>query len=113
MENNVVFHFDHDPQALNIACSNIKNYLAHFSENKPQVVLVVNGPGVTLLEKNGEFAGKISEASQLGAEIKVCNNALNAFNLTPEQLCPECTVIPAGVVEIVELQKKGFAYVKP
>ncbi len=113
MTNNIVFHFDHDPQALNIAFSNIKNYLAYFTEDKPQVALVVNGPGVKLLLNDGEFAEKIHEVSQLGAEIKVCRNALNAFSLSPEQLCPECVVIPAGVVELVELQKQGYAYVKP
>ena len=77
------------------------------------VALVVNGPGVKLLVKDGEYAAQIHEVAELGAEIKVCSNALNNFKLTPEQMCPECVVVSAGIVELVELQNKGFKYVKP
>jgi hypothetical protein len=55
----------------------------------------------------------LNEALALGAAVKVCNNALTHFGLDPDRLCPGCEVVPAGVVEIVELQRKGFAYVKP
>jgi hypothetical protein len=113
MSYDVVFHFDHDPKALKISFNNIKNYMAHFTGAKPAVSLVVNGPGVQLLLKDGEYAGQIREAHELGAEIKVCNNALNSFKIDPEQLCPECVVVSAGIVEIVELQDKGFKYIKP
>lgn len=113
MSYDVVFHFDHDPKALKISFNNIKNYMAHFTGPKPAVSLVVNGPGVQLLLKDGEYAAQISEAHQLGAEIKVCNNALKSFDIAPEQLCPECVVVPAGIVELVELQNKGFRYIKP
>ncbi|ACS81443.1 DsrE family protein [Maridesulfovibrio salexigens] len=113
MNYNVVFHFDHDPQALEIAFSNIKNYMTFFDKNKTSVALVVNGPGAKLMVKSGEYTEQLREISQLGAAIKVCNNALHHFNIDPEQLCPECVVVPAGIVEIVELQNKGFSYVKP
>lgn len=113
MNHDVVFHFDHDPQALEISFSNIKNYMAFFDNNKPSVALVVNGPGVKLLDKAGKYAGQLREIAGLGAAIKVCNNALHHFEIDPEQLCPECVVVPAGIVEIVELQEKGFSYVKP
>jgi len=113
MNYDVLFHFDHESQALDIAISNIKNYLNAFSEDTPAVVLVVNGPGVRFLDRDGEHAAQLSEVLVLGAAVKVCNNALNHFGIAPERLCPGCEVVPAGVVEIVELQRKGFAYVKP
>jgi|GEM_PF-124056 len=109
----IVFHFDHDSQALEIAFSNIQNYISFFKEHKPSVALVVNGPGVKLLLKNGNYTKQISEVSRLGAAIWVCNNALHHLQIDAEQLCPECTVVPAGIVKIVELQNEGFSYVKP
>jgi len=113
MNQNVVFHFDHEPKALEISFSNIQNYFAYFTGDKPSVALVVNGPGVKLLEKDGEYADRIREIAELGAAIKVCNNALRNFAIEPERLCPECVIVPAGIVELVELQEKGFSYVKP
>ncbi|MGE4423151.1 MAG: DsrE family protein [Pseudodesulfovibrio sp.] len=113
MNYDVLFHFDHESQALDIAISNIKNYLNAFPGEKPAVALVVNGPGVRLLDRDGEHAAQLNEVLALGAAVKVCNNALTHFNIAPERLCPGCEVVPAGVVEIVELQRRGFAYVKP
>jgi len=113
MNFDALFHFDHDPKALDIAISNIKNYLDAFPDEKPAVVLVVNGPGVQLLDRDGEHAKRLGEVLALGVPVKVCNNALRNFGIEPERLCEGCTVVPAGVVEIVELQRKGFAYVKP
>lgn len=113
MNYDVLFHFDHDSQALDIAFSNIKNYLDAFPGEKPAVVLVVNGPGVRLLDRDGEYAAKLNEVLALGVAVKVCNNALTHFGIDPDRLCSGCEVVPAGVVEIVGLQRKGFAYVKP
>ncbi|EGB13293.1 hypothetical protein DND132_0075 [Pseudodesulfovibrio mercurii] len=113
MRYDVLFHFDHDRQALDIAFSNIMNYLAAFPEDQPAVALVVNGPGVLFLDRDGEYAERFREAIAKGVAVKVCNNALRKFEIDPERLCPGCVVVPAGVVEIVELQRQGFAYVKP
>lgn len=113
MNDDIVFHFDHDPRALDIALSNIRNYVAFFPDTKPAVVLVVNGPGVLLLVRDGEYAEQIHAVSELGVSVRVCNNALTHYKILSERLCPECVVVPAGVVEIVRLQGKGFAYVKP
>lgn len=113
MNHDVLFHFDHDRQALDITFSNIRNYLAAFPEDKPAVALVVNGPGVRLLDREGEYAARLREILDPGVAVKVCNNALRNFEIDPERLCSGCVVVPAGVVEIVELQERGFAYVKP
>lgn len=113
MNYDVIFHFDHDHLALEIAFSNIENYMSYFTKNKPSVALVVNGPGVKLLLKSDKYAEQFRELSRLGAAIWVCNNALHHFEIDPDQLCPECVVVPAGVVKIVELQNEGFSYVKP
>ena len=48
-----------------------------------------------------------------GLSIRLCNNALNAFKVDRSKLWKGCEVIPAGMVEIVRLQREGFAYVKP
>ena len=34
-------------------------------------------------------------------------------NLTPQWLCPEWEIVPAGILKIVGLQKKDYAWIKP
>ena len=34
-------------------------------------------------------------------------------NVAPADLWEGCEVVPAGVVEIVKLQREGFAYLRP
>ena len=114
MNYDTVFHFDNEPASLNIAVTNITNFINALENETFSVVLVVNGPGIKLMGKdNSDVAPKITQIHRMGVRIKVCNNALRHFDLNPDFLCPECEIVPAGIVEIVQLQKKGFAYIKP
>jgi intracellular sulfur oxidation DsrE/DsrF family protein len=45
-----------------------------------------------------------------------CNNTKNAMEKRegkPVPLMAEATIVPAGVVRLIELQEQGYAYVKP
>ena len=48
-----------------------------------------------------------------GLKLHLCKNALDANKMTAADLWPGCEVVPAGLVDIVELQNKGFAYIRP
>lgn len=113
MHYDVVFHFDKGNEELNITISNIKKYFEALSEHKFTACLVVNGPGIKLLGKDDPHAQKLTELADLGLEIKVCQNAMNHFQIKPEWLLPSGKIIPAGLLEIIDLQRKGYAYIKP
>ena len=77
-------------------------------------MLVVNGPGVRqFVLHNADGAALAAPLQAKGLHIRLCANALADNNLTPDDLWPGCQVVPAGLVEIVRLQRKGFAYIKP
>jgi uncharacterized protein len=45
-----------------------------------------------------------------------CNNTKTGMEKRegkPVPIIPEATIVPAGVVRLVELQEQGYAYVKP
>lgn len=113
MHYDALFHFDNSEPELNIAISNIQNYRKALPDTDFTAVLLVNGPGIKLMGKDSPQAQALQELHEAGVSIRVCNNAMNKFGLTAEWLHPACTIIPAGIVEIVDLQRKGFAYVKP
>lgn len=113
MNYNVVFHIDLDDQKyLNVAISNIENYLLAIEGNKAEIVMLINGAAVNLIKK--EVAPKeLGLLQNKGLSIRVCQNAINHFSLTKEMLIDNITVVPAGVVELVRLQNEHFSYVKP
>lgn len=114
MHYDTVFHFDNEPGSLRITINNIVNVYKALENESFKTVLVVNGPGIQQLGRDNEnFAGDIRKLKELGVSIRVCRNALNHFNLSEDWLCPECEIVPAGVVELIDLQRQGFAYIKP
>ena len=110
----VVFHVDMPDGSLNVACSNAANYAQALPEETFSMVLVVNAKAVTQLTKgNTALLPALEKAHGLGLAIRVCRNALNATGTDAAELFPQCEVIPAGIVEIVNLQREGYAYIKP
>lgn len=110
----VVFHIDKADSSLMVAFRNFLNYAAALVTENYQAVLVVNSAAVTLLKADNvgikEF---VERAVAAGLSVRVCANALADNEIRPEELYPQCDVVPAGIVEIVRLQGEGFAYIKP
>jgi uncharacterized protein len=78
-------------------------------------VLLFNGPAVTLLQSDAcaPYREEIWQLQQARVSFKVCRNALNRFNVDPDNLIEGCEIVPAGVVALIELQRDGYAYIKP
>ena len=48
-----------------------------------------------------------------GVEFIACNNALVANDLDQSIILGFVKIVPAGVLELVERQSDGYAYIKP
>ena len=79
-----------DESRFVMALGNINNYLAALNGEPCTVVLLATG-----------------------VSFRVCANAMKKVPITKEDLLPCVEVVPAGVVEIVRLQREDFAYIKP
>lgn len=102
----VVFHVD-ELEKWTGAKGNILNLL---KLKEGEIVLLVNGPAVS-----GIFIPEIRnfvEQTQ-GIQVHFCQNALNTQHISKEELPEKIKVVPAGVLDLIELQEKGFAYIKP
>lgn len=111
----LLLHVDKADGSINTALGNAANYAAALKGEKFNMVLVVNAKGVNELLTGSSAISqeKLKRALESGLEIKVCQNALNEHNIKAENLLPQCRIVPAGVVEIVERQREGYAYIKP
>lgn len=110
-----IFHID-DPARWPLALGNAENLLAYCRERGMECVieLLANGPAVAAYQPAGELAQRMAAlAAQPHTEFTACANALRAAGLSPAQLPPFVTVVPAGVAELAERQAAGYAYIKP
>lgn len=111
-----VFHIDMDDEkALSVGLANVTNLLLAIEDTPHKLVMLFNGPAVTMLtkEKLADFADNIKQLQAEQVEFQVCNNALTKFDISPDRLMDGFTVIPAGIVALIELQNRGYAYIKP
>lgn len=105
---------DNDPKRLNLAFNNVANYKAALPGEEFRVVMVVNGPAVQLFTReNEELAARGAELMAGGLSIRLCRNALNTFKIADDVLWEGVDIIPAGIVELVRLQREGFAFLRP
>lgn len=103
-----------DEQFFTLALGNIGNYLAALPGETYTVVLLANGGAAPFLaRKDNPRAETMQVLAEKGVSFRVCANALKKAGLTREDLLEYVTVVPAGVVEIVRLQREGYAYIKP
>lgn len=105
-----------DEKALSIGIANVTNLLKAIEETPHKLIMLFNGPAVTLLGKDkmsNDHAEAIASLQTKKVEFQVCNNALEKFEVSPESIIDGFTVIPAGIVTLIELQNRGYAYIKP
>ncbi|PIE55840.1 MAG: hypothetical protein CSA34_07430 [Desulfobulbus propionicus] len=111
-----VFHIDlEQEERLRIGLNNVTNLLKALDGAPADLVMIFNGPGAKLLvgEHIQGFLEQITALQGLGVAFKVCRNALEAAAIADNQIPSGFTVVPASIVTLIELQQKGYAYIKP
>lgn len=112
----VVFHLDWDQEErLLMALENTKNLFKAISPEQCAVCVVANGKAVNLFRQDraGKYASDMEELHKQGVRFKACRNALAKNNVERKDLLGVCAVVPAGILELIDLQGDGFAYIKP
>ncbi|MEO6974482.1 MAG: DsrE family protein [Gallionella sp.] len=107
---------DMDPSKQILVLNNASNLLEAYPPGAVQVEIVAYGPGLRLLFAENENAKRIDSLSQSGVKFSACGNTLQAMTKLlgyEPKLNPDATVVPGGVVRIGDLQRKGYAYIKP
>jgi intracellular sulfur oxidation DsrE/DsrF family protein len=112
----VIFHLDMDEEKrLLMALNNMENLLKAVPETQSSICLVANGSAVGLFqrERAAVHGLRVGELVKKGVRFLMCSNSLANLNLAPEAMLNGCEVIKAGIVELIERQSDGYAYIKP
>ena len=112
-----------DPQVMNLALNNATNVIEHYRAKNEDVDvdIITYGPGLHMLRsdtspvqdrikrlKDIAFPGKI--------QFSACNNTRQGMAKAEGHqisIIPDATLVPSGVVRLMELQEQGWSYVRP
>jgi len=112
-----------DPAVMNLALNNATNIMEDYKAKGEtvEIQIVTYGPGLNMLRddtspvkdrlkqiKDASFPSKITYAA--------CNNTKQGMEKREGKtitIVPEAELVPSGAVTLIELQEKGWSYLKP
>nr|HEV8008412.1 hypothetical protein [Bradyrhizobium sp.] len=112
-----------DPQLMNMVLGNAINVIEFYRDKNEDVEIdiVAFGPGLHMLRadtspvqdrvrrlKDMAFPGRI--------QFSACNNTKQGMEKAEGHaipIVPDATIVPSGIVHLMELQEQGWSYVRP
>jgi uncharacterized protein len=120
----VAFHVDqNDPEVMNQTLNNATNVIEYYRRKNEDVDvdIVAYGPGLNMLRadtspvqdrikhlKTMVFPGKIQFSACDVTKVGMEKREGHAISVVPE-----ASMVPSGVVHLMELQEQGWSYVRP
>lgn len=110
-----------DPAVMNLALNNVKNVIDYYKEKGQKVVIevVTYGPGLHMLRSDtSPVKDRIVPMSLEHSNVTFVACANTQANQSkaegkPVPIMSEAKVMPSGVIRLMELQEKGYAYIRP
>jgi intracellular sulfur oxidation DsrE/DsrF family protein len=104
---------DGDPAKWNLALNNARNLQTDLGSDKVDIEIVAYGPGIGMLKLDSPVANRIGEAKEAGVKVMACENTMKAHKLARADMLDGIGFVAAGVVEIMQKQQEGWAYLRP
>jgi len=104
---------DNDSAKWNLALNNARNIQNALGKDKVRVEIVAFGPGINMLKFDSVVGNRLTEAANDGVFIAACANTMKAQPLAPADMAPAATIVPSGVVEIINREREGYSYLRP
>ena len=104
---------DNDPAKWNLALNNARNLQADLGAGNVEIEIVAYGPGIGMLKAESVVGNRIGEALGSGVKVVACENTMHAQKLAKDDMLNGIGYVGAGVVEIMQRQQQGWAYLRP
>jgi uncharacterized protein len=104
---------DSDPAKWNLVLNNVSNLQTDLGADTLDIEVVVYGPGIGMLKKDSVVSERVAAAIRHGVKIVACQNTMRGQKLVAADMLDVVGYVPAGVVEIMQKQQKGYAYLRP
>jgi len=122
MTHKIALHVDqNNKKVMNMALNNAQNVIKYYEKKGDKVIveLVAYGPGLHMLRADTSPVKERIAAMSLqhpNLSFAACGNTHRKMSKKAGKnvvLLSESKNVPSGVVRLIELQEKGYAYVRP
>ena len=104
---------DGDQAKWNLALNNARNIQADLGATNVDIEIVAYGPGIGMLKLDSPVANRVDEANAAGVKVMACENTMKGQKLARSDMLGSVGYVSAGVVEIMQRQQQGWAYIRP
>ena len=104
---------DGDAGKWNLALNNAKNLQSDLGAANVDIEIVTYGPGIGMLKADSVVGTRVDEALASGVKVVACENTMRGQKLTKPDMLGRIGYVSAGVVEIMQRQQQGWAYIRP
>lgn len=120
----LAIHVDqNDPAVMNLVLNNATNVIDYYRAKNEEVdvEIVTYGPGLHMLRTDtSPVQDRIKRLKDYAFPAKIqfsaCNNTKEAMEKAEGKAVPilaTATMVPSGVVRLMELQEQGWSYIRP
>jgi uncharacterized protein len=104
---------DADPGKWNLTLNNARNLQQDLGAGNVEIEIVAYGPGINMLKAESVVGNRIGEALGSGVKVVACENTMRNAKLSKDDMLNGIGYVGAGVVEIMQRQQQGWAYLRP
>ncbi len=114
----VVYHINDINKAFG-ALRNVKNHLNALGDKNAKIIVVTHSSGAFSLvdgsqDKRGRsFESAVQTLSGRGVKFEICANTIRGKKIDKSRINLNAQVVPSGVARIIDLEQKGYLYIKP
>ena len=104
---------DNDAAKWNLALNNARNIQSELGRANADIEIIVYGPGIAMLKMDSPVAVRVAEAGASGVKMVACQNTMATQKLSRDDMLPDIAYAKAGVLELAQRQRQGWAYIRP
>jgi uncharacterized protein len=120
----IAIHVDqNDPAIMNMVLNNATGMIEYYRARNEDVEIdvVAYGPGLHMLRADtSPVQDRIKHLREIASPGKILFSACNDTKQGMEKaeghaisIVPDASIVPSGVIRLVELQEQGWSYVRP
>ena len=104
---------DAEPARWNRALNNAKNVQTGLGANNVAIEIVAYGSGIGMLKADATVSNRVRDAMASGIRVIACENTMTSQKIRKDDMLAGIGYVPAGVVELMQRQQQGWAYIRP
>jgi uncharacterized protein len=105
-----------NPQLWSLTLNNIGNLIGAMGKEHVDIRVIAYGPGINMFKKGSSVLERLDSLKKFAGPsvgYTVCSNTMKAMKVEREDIVPLVDDFYPGIVRVVELQEKGYVYLRP